>query len=413
MSSADPRGIQAFPDELRGRESWLEPFDWYREMRDERPVRYDPERRSWDAFRYEDVKAILDDDETFSVDPRNADDFVEPERPGEGLIFDTMLFQDPPRHDDLRSVVEEAFRPRALGDLEPRIRELATDLLDDAVGRDGGEMDVVTDLAYPLPVTVIAELLGVPADDRDRFKAWSDALVAAASDDDEESAAVAERQQEAQQEMAFYFLELIEERREDPRDDLVTRIATAELDDGERLSREEALGMCILLLVAGNITTTNLITNAVRCFANHDLFDSLRGDDAALKPALEEVLRYRSPVQAMTRIATTDVTMRGESIEAGDRIVVWLGSANRDERRFDDADAFVPDRSPNQHLGFGHGTHYCLGAPLARLEASVALSALVDRLDDVRLADTELRPTRSSFIYGVESLPIRYEVGGE
>ncbi|WP_137286350.1 cytochrome P450 [Halorussus salinisoli] len=416
MSSANLQGLQAFPEELEDRESWLEPFDWYREMREENPVRYDPERQSWDVFRYGDVKQILDDDETFSVNPRLASDFVEPDNPGEGLIFDTMLFQDPPRHDELRDVVDDEFQPRTLREREPHFRELAADLLDDAIEDDGDEggteteMELVDDLAYPFPVTVVAEFLGVPAEERDRFKEWSDTLVSAASAD-EGSGEYVERQQQAQMEMAQYFMEMIADRRESPQDDLMSQIVTAETSDGDRLSREEALGMCILLLIAGNITTTNLITNAVRCFsdADDDLFDRLRGDERALTTALEEVLRYRSPVQAMTRIATEDVTMRGETIEEGDRVIVWLGSANRDERQFEDADDFRPDRSPNQHLGFGHGTHYCLGAPLARLEAKIALTELLDRIGDVRLADEELRPTRSSFIYGVESLPIRYE----
>jgi len=409
MSSADPQGLQAVPEELQSREAWLEPFDWYARMREAAPVRYDPERRTWDVFRYDDVKRVLDDDDVFSVDPREADDFVEPEGPGEGLILDTMLFEDPPRHDELRGVVDEWFQPRSLADREPHFRELASELLDDAVGADG-RLDVVEDLAYPFPVTVIAELLGVPASDRDRFKTWSDTLVEAASDD-ENADAFADRQQQIQMEMAQYFLEMIEDRRENPRDDLISVIVTAESSEGGRLSREEALGMCILLLVAGNITTTNLIANAVRCFAeaDADLFDELRGDDRALTSAVEEVLRYRSPVQAMSRVATEDVTMRGETIEAGDRIIAWLGSANRDERQFEAADAFRPDRSPNQHVGFGHGTHYCLGAPLARLEAKVGLSELLDRVENVRLADAPLQPTRSSFIYGVESLPVRYD----
>jgi cytochrome P450 len=410
MSSADPQGLQTFPEELQDRESWLEPFDWYRRMREEAPVRYDPGRGSWDVFRYEDVKRVLDDDETFSVNPRLADDFVEPDNPGEGLIFDTMLFEDPPRHDELRSVVDDQFQPRTLREREPHFRDLAGDLLDDAVDRDGDTLEVVEDLAYPLPVTVIAELLGVPAEERDRFKRWSDTLVEAAADDegDEE---YAQRQQQAQMEMAQYFLEMIEDRREDPRDDLMSRMVTAELSDGSTLSQEEVLGMCILLLIAGNITTTNLVANAVRCFADADadLFDRLRGDEKALTNALEEVLRYRSPVQAMSRVAAEDVTMRGETIEAGDRVIVWLGSANRDERRFDAADEFRPDRSPNQHLGFGHGTHYCLGAPLARLEAKVGLAELLERVENVELAAEDLRPTRSSFIYGVEALPVEYD----
>jgi cytochrome P450 len=409
MSSTGPQGLQGVPEALQDRESWLDPFDWYRRMREESPVRYDPERSTWDVFRYADVKRALDDDETFSVDPSRADDFEEPTEPGEGLILDTMLFEDPPRHDELRGVVDDWFQPRTLADREPHFRDLAGELLDDAVD-DSGEMDVVADLAYPFPVTVIAELLGIPPSDRDRFKRWSDTLVAAASDD-EGAERFTERQQRSQMEMGQYFLEAIEDRRENPRDDLLSVIVTEETDAGERLSHEEALGTCILLLVAGNITTTNLIANAVRTFAEQDadLFERLRGDDRALTRAVEEVLRYRSPVQAMSRVATEDVRMGGETIESGDRVVVWLGSANRDERRFDDADAFRPARSPNQHLGFGHGTHYCLGAPLARLEAEVALSELLDRVEHVRLAETTLRPTRSAFVYGVESLPVRYD----
>ncbi|NHN61216.1 MULTISPECIES: cytochrome P450 [Halorussus] len=412
MSSADPQGLQAFPRELESRESWLEPFDWYREMRDEAPVRYDEDRRTWDVFRYEDVKRVLDDDETFSVNPRLASDFVEPDNPGEGLIFDTMLFQDPPRHDELRGVVDEEFQPRTLREREPHFRELAADLLDEAVEEDGGELEVVDDLAYPFPVTVIAELLGVPAAERDRFKTWSDTLVSAASDD-EAGEEFAERQQQTQLEMAQYFMEMIEDRRENPQDDLMSQIVTAETGDGGRLSQEEALGMCILLLIAGNITTTNLIANAVRCFAggDADLFEELRGDERRLGTALEEVLRHRSPVQAMSRVAAEDVTLRGENIAEGDRIIVWLGSANRDERQFDDPDEFRPDRSPTGHLGFGHGTHYCLGAPLARLEGRIALSELLDRVEGVELAAADLEPTRSSFVYGVDSLPIRYSNG--
>lgn len=407
MSSADPQGIQAFPEALTEPDAWLEPFEWYQEMREGSPVRYDPARGSWDVFRHADVKRVISDDETFSVDPRNASDFVEAGGEGEGLILDTMLFQDPPRHDELRAIVEEAFSPRVVAELEPRLRELMGDLLDDALATNDGTMDLVDELAYPFPVIVIAEVLGVPSEDRAQFGEWSESLVAAA--DGEAGAEVAERQQASQREMAMYFLELIEDRRENPRDDLLSTIATAELSDGSTLPQQEALGMCMLLLIAGNITTTNLITNAVRCFGNHDLFAELAGEENAIGTAVEEVLRYRAPVQAMTRVARSDVTLGGETIEEGDRLVAWLGSANRDSRQFATADEFVVDRAPTGHLGFGHGTHYCLGAPLARLEARVALSELLSRVDGLALADTDLSPTRSSFIYGVESLPIRYD----
>ncbi|MFH5798613.1 cytochrome P450 [Haladaptatus sp. CMAA 1911] len=406
MSSSNPQGLQAFPDELSERKAWLEPFDWYREMREQAPVRYDPARGVWDVFRYDDVKEMLDDDERFSVSPRNADGFQEPEGEEAGVMLDTMLMQDPPRHDELRGVVDEEFSPRTIRELEPRIRELTTELLDDILD-NGGEIDLVEEFAYPLPVIVIAELLGVPPEDREQFKQWSDAIVSAASED-ENTEEFYERQDEMRQEMAFYFVQLMEDRRENPQDDLISTLVTAEID-GEPLDHREILGTCILLLVAGNITTTNLITNAMRCFDEDDAFEELAGDDRALTTAIEEVLRYRSPVQAMTRVAMEDVTIHGETIEEGDRIVVWLGSGNRDERQFDDADEFRADRTPNQHFGFGYGTHYCLGAPLARLEAKVALSELLSRVSNVTIPETTLEPTRSSFIYGVDSLPIRFD----
>jgi len=409
MSATDIAGLQTFPAALQARDAWLEPFDWYAEMRERAPVRYDPERRTWDVFRYDDVKCVLEnDDDQFSTSPRNITGFEEPPE-DEGFLLDTMLLQDPPRHDELRSVVDDAFEPRAIRDLEPRIRTLAGELLDEALADADGELDVVDALAYPLPVIVIADMLGIPRDDRDQFKRWSDTIVRGAGGDTDAETFVQEQRQ-AGQEMAMYFLSALEDRRQNPRDDLLTTIATAEGEAG-RLSHREALGMCMLLLIAGNITTTHLVTNAVRCFDEHDrdLFAELGDDDSALATAIEEVLRYRSPVQAMTRVPREDVELGGETLEAGDGVVVWLGAANRDDDRFPDADAFDPDRSPSGHLGFGHGIHYCLGAPLARLEAKVALDELTDRLADVDVPDARLRPVRSSFIYGVESLPITFQ----
>lgn len=406
MSSVDPQGLQELPEAIATREAWLEPFDWYREMRENAPVRYDPVRNIWDVFRYDDVKRILSDDETFSVNPRHATDHQEPARSEQALLNDTMLLQDPPRHDELRAIVDDAFQPRILGELEPRIRELTSDLLDSAIAGDSNRMDIVEGLSYPLPVIVIAELLGIPSDERAQFKQWSDIVVGAAGVGGDTVSR--EHQQDAQEEMAIYFMRLIEDRRRNPRNDLLSRIATAEPDDGSQLTHEEALGMCVLLLIAGNITTTNLITNAVRCFVNHDLWDDLRNEKRLLPSAIQEVLRYRSPLQALPRVATTDTAVHGKTIEAGERIAVWLGSANRDDR-FDSAERFIPDRTPNQHLGFGYGTHYCLGAPLARLEANVVFSELLDRVQTIELEDTTLQPTRSLVIYGVESLPIRFE----
>lgn len=409
MSAADIGGLQSFPSELEERAAWLEPFDWYAEMRDGNPVRYDPERGTWDVFRYDHVKRVLaNEDGVFSTSPRNITGFEEPPD-DEGFLLDTMLLQDPPRHGELRGVVDDAFEPRAVGALEPRIRTLTNDLLDEALTDADGEFDLVEELAYPLPVIVIAELLGVPSEDREQFKRWSDTIVSSVGQNDDPAAFV-EEQRRAGMEMATYFLQQLANRRDDPRDDLLTTIAAATGDDGP-LSHREALGTCMLLLIAGNITTTNLITNAVRCFDGHATgeFGALAETDRRLTTAVEEVLRYRAPVQAMTRVPLEDVELGGETLSTGDNVVVWLGSANRDERQFSDADTFVPDRSPNQHLGFGHGRHYCLGAPLARLEARVVLDVLTDRLTGIELPDAELTPVRSSFVYGVESLPMRFE----
>lgn len=402
MSASDIGGLQAFPAELQSREAWLDPYDWYAEMRESDPVRYDPERETWDVFRYGDVKSILADDERFSTSPRNITGFEEPGE-GQGLILDTMLFQDPPRHTELRSVVDDAFEPRAVRAMEPRIREIASELLDDALA-DGDRFDLVEALSYPLPVMVIADMLGVPREERDRFKRWSDTIVRGAGEGTDPEQFL-EEQQQAGQEMAAYFLERIEERRAEPRDDLLTTIATAE-GEGGQLSHREALGTCILLLVAGNITTTNLVTNAVRCFDEQGIVGDLADGTLDVGRAVEEALRYRAPVQAMTRVPMEPVEFGGHTLEEGEGVVVWLGSANRDGRQFEAADEFRPERSPNQHLGFGHGTHYCLGAPLARLEARVAIEELLDRVPDLRVADADLQPVRSSFIYGVESLPV-------
>ncbi|WP_253738940.1 cytochrome P450 [Halohasta salina] len=413
MSAADPsRPAVSFPDALSSRERWLEPFGWYREMRADSPVRYDTDRELWDVFRYDDVKHVLDTDAVFSADPSTAE-FGDEVADGEGEpppVFDTMLFADPPEHDRLRGVVSDFFTPRAISNQADRIRELTEGYVDDL----DAEFDLVSELAYPMPVDVIAELLGVPTDDRAQFKRWSDTVIERPDATTEAAMeAFQQRQQETQREMSEYFSQLIDARRAEPRDDLITAIIEAEVD-GQRLTERELIGFCTLLLVAGNITTTNLITNAMRCFTSQpELLDEFRADETKLSTAIEEALRYRSPVQAVFRVTAESTTLGGREIPAGEGVVAWLGSANRDERAFDRADEFVVDRQPNQHLSFGYGTHYCLGAPLARLEAKLALRSLLDRFETVEPVDTDLQPIRSSFIYGVEEYPLRGHQPGE
>ena len=407
MSAADPsRPAVSFPEALSSRQQWLEPFDWYRQMRTESPVRYDETRELWDVFRYEDVKDVLDTDSVFSADPTNLPGFEQEvastdEEPPP--VFETMLFADPPEHSRLRGIVGAFFQPRAIREQTDRIHELTDSYLDDL----DGEFDLVSGLAYPMPVDVIAMMLGVPTDDRAQFKQWSDTLIERPNAQTEaEMEAYQQRQQTVQQEMSEYFSELIEARRAEPQDDLISAVIDAEVD-GQGLTHRELVGFCTLLLVAGNITTTNLITNAMRCFtAQPGLLDELRAGEKSVSTAIGEALRYRSPVQALFRVTTEPVDLGGKQIPEGEGVVVWLGSANRDERVFDRADEFVADRQPNQHLSFGHGTHYCLGAPLARLEANIALESLLDRFETIEPVDSELQPIRSSFIYGVEEYPL-------
>ncbi|MFC5972435.1 cytochrome P450 [Halomarina salina] len=399
MSSAGP--LQTFPEALAARERRLDPYDWYADRRAESPLHWDPDRHCWDVFAYDEVKRMLGDDESFSVNPREATGF---QPAGEQtFLLETMLFQDPPKHDRTRDVVDEFFRPSAVKSLEPFIAAESQRLLAEALDEsDDGVVDLVDALAYPLPVIVIAKMLGVPAEDREQFKQWSDTIVEGTAGEEEDAEALQERQMEAGMALANYFRDLVAKRREEPRDDLVTSIVQADED----LTETELLGFCMLLLIAGNITTTNLITNAVRTFGEQEYWPGERQRDTAI----EEVLRYRAPVQSMTRVAMEDVTVDGKTVEEGDTLVCWLGAANRDGTQFADPDTFVPDRRPNQHLGFGYGTHYCLGAPLARLEASVALRELGTEYE-VRPAweDDDLEPIESSFLHGVRSLPVRLD----
>ncbi|MDS0283033.1 cytochrome P450 [Haloarcula onubensis] len=402
----DGQSLERVPRALSTREAWLDPFDWYAEMREDRPVRYDDDRRCWDVFRYDDVDRILDDPETFSSDPRLASAIDLPPEEEQSPILETMLTTDGDRHDRLRGVVEDWFRPRAIAERAGRFEAIAADLLDDAI--DGGRMDLVDDFAYPFPVIVIAELLGVPSEDRPQFRRWSETLVETPTDtSDDAMEAFQRRQQQASEELADYFEAKLDARAREPRDDLISVIAEAA--GADRLTGEEALGFCMLLLVAGNITTTNLVGNAMRCLTAHpEAMERVRTGDVAMESTIEEVLRYRSPVQALARVATRDVELRGMDIEEGDTVVPWLGAANRDPSVFESPEQFRVDRAPNPHFGFGRGTHYCLGAPLARMEARIGLRALFDRAADIRRVGEQLQPVRSAFIYGVEEFPIEF-----
>lgn len=370
---------------MQNSELFRNPFAWYAEMRRDTPIFYDPEYQSWMVFRYDDVKHVFSDWKTFSSKI--------PQPPEQTDFTESLNFTDPPKHHTLRSLVGQVFTTRRVESLAPRIAQITHDLLD-AVQHQG-EMDFMHDLAIPLPVIVIAEILGVPVGDRGDFKRWSDGIVV--------------YDQAALTAMADYFRHLLVERRQHPGQDLISDLIAAH-EAGETLSAQELVDFCIVLLVGGNETTTNLLGNAVLCFNDYpEAFTQLKQDPQLLPLAIEEVLRYRSPVQAMARFTQVDTQLHGQTIPAGKMVTVWMGAANRDEAQFEHADTFVIDRDPNPHLAFGNGIHFCLGAPLARLEAKIVLSAVLERLPNLRIApNRELEFIPSVEVHGVKSLPVLF-----
>ena len=374
----------------------LDPFPWYSLMREQAPVMRDEARGVVSAFSYDEVQRVLSEWAVFSSERAM--------RGGGGHpLSESMISTDPPRHRQLRNLVTQAFTPRSVAALAPRIDGIVRELLDSVV--PAGRMDIVDDIAYPLPVIVIAELLGIPPQDRAQFKRWSDAVVTAARDSQE-----AVERLDLHREMAAYFGRVIEERRRQPGNDLVSGLVAAQVD-GQHLTDMELLGFCMLLLVAGNETTTNLISNAILCFDERpEVYDELREHPETIPDAVEEVLRYRSPVQMMMRTAVQDTVLGEQRIREGDTVLAWIGSANRDERQFPDAARFDIHRTPNRHLAFGHGIHFCLGAPLARLEARIALEALVRRTRNMRrVPGVELEPLGSFVVFGVRHLPVTFD----
>lgn len=373
----------------------LNPFPWYRSMRQSQPVGYDPRRGGWAVFCYDDVQEVLSNHAIFSSQFHGS----APQNTHQPFAA-SMISTDPPRHRQLRSLVTQAFTPRTVEALAPRITQIVDELLDRVLARNS--MDVIHDLGEPLPVIVIAELLGIPTEDRSRFKQWSDAIVSAAG------SGVSGFQ--AQHEMVAYFMNTIEQRRLKPDNDLISGLLQAEIE-GEKLSLPELLGFCVLLLVAGNETTTNLIGNAMLCFAERpEVWERLRADQALVPQAIEEVLRFRSPVQTMFRITTQPTEIGGVALPSGAPVTAYIGSANHDETKFERSDEFIFDRQPNRHVAFGFGIHYCLGAPLARLEAKIVFNALTQRLKSFQLApNTQLEALSSLIVYGVRRLPITFE----
>lgn len=380
-------------------EFWTDPYPAFAELRDEGPVRWHDECGLWTIARHDDVMRISRDPATFcsgrGVLPSDRQRDVDPAA--------SILFLDPPDHHRHRKLVSPAFTPRRISALEDRVRRLANELLDQ-VDADGA-VDFAPAVAEPLPMLVIADMLGVPASDRDQFKLWSDAMIEAATEPTEATYALAF-------ELWQYFEKIIEQRRVDPADDLISVIAGAEVDDVP-LTNAELNGFCMTLLVAGNETTRNLIAHSVLALIEHpeakaELAANL-DDEALWNSATEEFLRWGSSIQNFRRTVTRDTEVAGQPLATGEKVVIYYMSANRDERVFDDPHRFDIHRSPNDHLTFGGGgAHFCLGANLARAEIRILVRELLRRHPNVDLAGPPRR-MRSDFINGIKELPVQLE----
>lgn len=382
----------------------VDPYPYLDEIRERDPVHWSYVLRGWLVSRHADVTEFLRDPAT-SKEMSNA----RRNSPMANPLFErgpddtpSILVLDPPDHTRLRSLVSQAFTPRSVAALQPRIVAIARELLDEIA--EGSEFDLMAAFANQLPVIVIAEMLGVPPEHRARFKAWSDAVAEGLRYDP-----TGERFRPmavALDALTSYLAGVVAERRREPREDLVSALIAAE-EGGARLTEDELLSTLRLLLIAGNETTTNLIGNGTLALLRHpEELATLRADPSLLARAIEEMLRYDPPVQAVRRIAMRDFALSGRTIRAGDPVVCLLGAANRDPRAFEEPSEFRIQREGGHPVAFGHGIHYCLGAPLARLEGAIAFRLLLERFPDLELAPPGVWWRDTGTLRGLARLPL-------
>ncbi|OYD07137.1 cytochrome P450 [Paludifilum halophilum] len=389
---------------LRSRQAQWEPFAWYKEMRENSPVYYDTEQGVWNVFLYEHAKRVLFDHQLFS-NKKERSLIPVPRNDNRSNVNSS----DPPEHRKRRALLAKAFTPRNLKEWEPRIQAIVDELLTDMEGRE--TVDIVKELAIPLPVTVIAELLGVPSKDRSQIKFWSDILFLPYAKDAYHD--IAERKAQTMEDFCEYLYPIVQEKRKHPADDILSDLIQAELE-GERLNDKEVVLNGIGLLGAGNETTTMLLSNMFYSMLvdQPGVYRELRADMSLVPQLTEEVLRYRFPA-AIDRKVAQDTDIFGHTMKKGQMVVAWIGAANRDESQFHDAEEFDIHRPGNhKHLAFGAGPHFCLGAPLARKEANIALTTFVKRFADIGLVEgfevTE-HLVDSAVGQSLKSFPVRVE----
>jgi cytochrome P450 len=390
----------------------VNPYPFYARLRSESPV-YQTPVGSWVLSRYDDCAAALKDHERWSSDLRNnasyqralAEGRVDPSREALGAT-PPFLILDPPDHTRLRGLVSRAFTPKVVEGLRPHVQEIVDGLLDAVIAK--GTFDVIADLAYPLPITVICQLLGVPPEDRTTFQQWSRELSRGLDPDDVLPPEAIEARRQAGNAFADYFRARIAERRKQSADDLLSDLIAAE-EAGDKLTEAELVSNCIFLLAAGHETTVNLLGNGTLALLRHpDQVALLRDDLSRARGTVEEVLRYDAPVQYASRIAMEEIELRGATIERGTQAVVLIGSANRDPEAFDGPDRFDITRVESRHLAFGLGVHFCLGAPLARLEGEVAFATLARRLSGLHLLTDAPEYKEHIVNRGLRALPVGF-----
>ena len=433
MSNQDPFSLL----NLQQKEIRSNPYPFYEQLRNQDPIHWDEELGFWVFTQYSDIDALYTD-ERFSRAQglmRGFQRLSETEQqiaePVYHSFSQTVFYADPPYHTYLRGLMNHAFTPRRVERLRPYIQKRVDELLDAAQAQP--KVDVVHDLAYPLPVMVIAELLGLPANDRAQFKKWSDDLFAVLGTVRHKSPELLEQAAESLGEMTDYIKGLSRKRRASPQDDLLTALLSVTEEEGEScphphgstslqttkelireeksrsaLNEEELVANINILLSTGHETTTHLIGNGLLALLQHrEQLEKLRSRPSLLAPAIEEMLRYDNPVQITYRSAMENANIKGKSIRKGDLVNTIIASANRDPRRFSNPDSFEITRSEGRHLGFGMGIHFCIGAPLVRLEAEIVFETILRRFPGISLAGEALEWQEHPIFRGLKSLPVR------
>jgi pimeloyl-[acyl-carrier protein] synthase len=390
------------------------PYPTFERMRSNDPIFWSVENNYWILTRYADIASLIQSEQLSSNRiaahsgrmPKEAKEYFSPFF---NAVSSWMLMIDPPDHTRLRGLVNKAFTPRVVENMRGLVQDLVNNML--AAVKDQGRMDIMTDLANPLPATVIAELLGVPGTDQRQFKEWSDDVALALSGIDtatskDELFGLYNLAQKSFLALSDYFRERVVELRRHPQDNLLSALAQAE-EQGDRLTEDELFANCVLLMIAGHETTTNLIGNGILALLqNPSQREALTANPELIVSAVEELLRYDSPVQKMGRIALAEIQVRGKQIQKGQLVCLSFAAANRDPEQFEAPEQLDITRKPNKHLAFGHGLHYCVGAALARLEGQIAVNSVLRRLPSLQLANEDLEWYRNFTLRGLKSLPI-------